>query len=68
MNYAAAQEHVPQSERNYHAIQERVRAEYHRFPFMHLPCILLKFILMESTKKLGFFQKNMVCRSISVCA
>jgi demethoxyubiquinone hydroxylase (CLK1/Coq7/Cat5 family) len=31
MNYAAAQEHLPQAERNNRIIQERVRAAYHRF-------------------------------------
>ena len=55
MNYAAAQEHVPRAERNNRVIQERVRAAYHRFPFTHLPRILVKYLVMESTKKLNFF-------------
>jgi hypothetical protein len=55
MNYASAQEHTPRAERNNRVIQERVRAGYHRFPFTHLPCILVKYLVMESTKKLNFF-------------
>jgi hypothetical protein len=54
MNYASAQEHVPRTERNNRVIQERVCAAYHRFPFTHLPRILVKFLVMESTKKLIF--------------
>jgi hypothetical protein len=55
MNYASAQEHVSPAERNNRVIQERVRAAYHRFPFMHLPRNLVKYLVMESAKKLNFF-------------
>jgi hypothetical protein len=55
MNYASAQEHVPRAERNNHVIQERVRAAYHQFPFTHLPCTLVKYLVMKSAKKLNFF-------------
>jgi hypothetical protein len=55
MNYVAAQDHVPRAERNNHVIQERVRAAYHRFPYKHLPRTLVKYLVMESTKKLNFF-------------
>jgi hypothetical protein len=55
MNYASAQEHVPRAERNNRVIQEQVRAAYHRFPFTYLPRILVKFLVMESTKKLICF-------------
>jgi hypothetical protein len=66
MNYAAAQEHVPRAERNNRVIQERVRSAYHRFPFTHLPRILVKFLVMESTKKLNFFpNKNGVSKYFS---
>jgi hypothetical protein len=66
MNYAAAQEHVPRAERNNRVIQERVRAAYHRLPFTHLPRILVKFLVMESTKKLNFFpNKNGVSKYFS---
>jgi hypothetical protein len=47
--------HVPRAERNNHVIQECVRAAYHRFPCTHLPRTLVKFLVMESTKKLNFF-------------
>ena len=54
MNYAATQEHVLRAERNNRVIQERVRAAYHRFPFTHLLRILVKYLVLESTKKLIF--------------
>jgi hypothetical protein len=66
MNYAAAQEHVPRAERNNRVIQERVRAAYHRFPFTHLPRVLVKYLVLESTKKLNFFpNKNGVSKYFS---
>jgi hypothetical protein len=55
MNYVSAEEHVARAERNNRVIQERVRAAYHRFPYTHLPCILVKYLVIESTKKLNFF-------------
>jgi hypothetical protein len=55
MNYASAQEHVPRAERNNRVIQEQVRAAYHRFPYTHLPRTLVKYLVMESAKKLNFF-------------
>jgi hypothetical protein len=66
VNYAAAQEHVPKAERNNRTIQERVRATYHRLPYDHLPRILVKYLVMESTKKLNFFpNKNGVSKYFS---
>jgi hypothetical protein len=66
MNYAAAQEHVPRAEQRNRVIQERVKAAYHRFPFTHLPRILVKYLVMESTKKLNFFpNKNGVSQYFS---
>ncbi len=55
MNYASAQEHVPRAERNNRTIKERVRSTYHRLPYDHLPRIMVKYLVMESTKKLNFF-------------
>jgi hypothetical protein len=37
MHYAAAQEHVPEAERNNRVIKEQFRAVYHRLPYTHLP-------------------------------
>ena len=54
MKYAEAQEYVPQAEKN-RVIQELVQAAYYRSPFTHLPHILVKYLVMESTKKLNFF-------------
>ena len=54
-NYASAQEHVPQAERNNRVIKERVRAAYHYSPFKKLPRKVLKYLVMECTRKLNFF-------------
>ena len=63
VNYASAQEHVPRAERNNRTIKERVCATYHRLPCDHLPQILVKYLVMESTKKLNFFpNKNGVSK------
>ena len=58
INYAALQEYVPRYEQNNCVIQERVQAAYHRFPYTHLPHILVKYIIMESTKKLNLSPKK----------
>jgi hypothetical protein len=36
-------------------IQERVRATYNQLPFHHLPRIMVKYLVIEATKKLNFF-------------
>ena len=53
MNYVVAQEPVLQAEQNIRAIQECVWAAYHRFRFTYLPPILVKYLVMGSTKKLN---------------
>ena len=55
MNYANAQEHVPEAERNNRVIKERIRSVYHRLPFQAIPKIMLKILAMECTNKLNFF-------------
>jgi hypothetical protein len=55
MNYANAQEHVPEIERSIRVIKERFRATFHRLPFLKLPAVMVKILAMESTKKLNFF-------------
>ena len=55
MNYTAAQEHVPEAERNHRTIQERFRAHYYRLPFKTIPKIMIKYLVMEVTKKINFF-------------
>ena len=55
MNYASAQEHVPEAERNNRVIKERVRAAYHRLPYQSIPKVMIKVLAMESTNKLNFF-------------
>ena len=51
MNYASAQEHVPEAERNNRTIKERFRAHYQRLPFHAIPKIMIKALVMECTKK-----------------
>jgi hypothetical protein len=55
MNYASAQEHVPEIERSIRVIKERFCASFYRLPFTQLPAIMIKILAMESTKKLNFF-------------
>jgi hypothetical protein len=64
VNYATAlQEHVPRAERNNRTIQERVRAAYHRLPYDDLPRHLVKYLVMESARKLNYFpNKNGVSK------
>jgi len=50
MNYANAQEHVPEAERNNCVIKERFRAVFHRLPFSKLPATMVKVLAMESAK------------------
>ena len=54
-NYANSQDHVPRAERNNHTIQERVRAACYQLPFHHLPCILVKYLVVDATKRLNYF-------------
>ena len=55
MNYANAQEHVPEVEQNNRFLKERIRATYHRLPYVHLPRILVKYLVLEVSKKANFF-------------
>jgi hypothetical protein len=49
MNYAMANEHVPQIERNNRTIQERIRATYHNLPFAMIPKVMIRYLAMTST-------------------
>jgi hypothetical protein len=55
MHYAAAQEHVPEAERNNWVIKEQFRAVYHGLPYTHLPRILVKYLTYESARKPNIF-------------
>ena len=55
MNYSNPKEHVPEAERNNRVIKERVRATYHRLPYVHLPRALVKALVMEAARKLNMF-------------
>ncbi|KAI2506113.1 Reverse transcriptase (RNA-dependent DNA polymerase) [Fragilaria crotonensis] len=66
MNFANAQEHVPEAERNNRVIKERVRATYHRLPYRQLTKTMVKMLVSESAKKLNFFpSKNGVSKFYS---
>jgi hypothetical protein len=55
MNYATANEHVPQAERNNRTIQERIRATYHNLPFAMIPKVMIRYLTITSTEKLNYF-------------
>ena len=55
VNYASLQEHVPEAKHNNRVIKERVHTTYHRLPYNRLPCIMVKVLVNDSTKKLNFF-------------
>ena len=54
-NHTNSSNHIPQAERNNYTIQERIRAAYHQLPFYHLPCILVKYLVVDATKRLNYF-------------
>ena len=60
-NYASAQEHIPEAERNHRVIKERVRACFHNAPFKLLPRVAVKYLVTESTAKLNFFPAKGGC-------
>ena len=55
MNYAAAQEHAPEAERNHRTIKERFRAHFQRMPYKNIPKVMIKYLVMDVTKKLNYF-------------
>jgi hypothetical protein len=42
MSFTAAQEHVPEADRNNQVIRERVCATYHRLPHRSLTTLMIK--------------------------
>jgi hypothetical protein len=54
-NYATAQEHVPEAERNIRVIKERFRANFHRLPFLKLPRVMIKMLATICAEKLNYF-------------
>lgn len=53
MDYITVQEHIPKAEQYKRVIKEHVRATYHRLPFTHLPLLLVKYVVLESTTKVN---------------
>ena len=55
LNITAANEHVPQVERQIRVIKERVRAIRHSLPFQYLPVLMLVELTYFSTMWLNAF-------------
>jgi hypothetical protein len=55
MHYTAAQEHVPEAERNTRVIKEQFRMVYHQLPYNHLPRILVKYLTYKSARMPNIF-------------
>ena len=55
MNYAPAQEHVPEAERNIRTIAERIRAIFHQLPYNKLPKVMLQYLTLICTRQLNYF-------------
>jgi hypothetical protein len=58
VNYTTTNEHVPRAERNNRTVRERVRAAYHRLLYDDLPSTMVKYLVMESAKRLNYFPNN----------
>ena len=54
-NQAAAKEHVAEIERAIRTIKERIRSVYHSLPFENLTKTMIKYLVMESARKLNYF-------------
>jgi len=66
MNYASADKHVPCAERNNRTIKKRVRTIYHRLPYEHLTRTMVKYLVMEATRKINFaLNKNGISKYYS---
>ena len=65
-NFASAQEHVPEAERNNRTIKERVRSQYYALPYRTLCKKMIIALVMESAAKLNWFPpKNGVSQAYS---
>ena len=54
MNYATANEHVPEAERNNRVIKERIRAEYNALPYSKIPKLMIIKLAETVTDKLNW--------------
>ena len=55
MNFANAQDHVPEAERNNRTIKERIRAAYHRLPYKAITRIMIRYLGMTQCQQLNLF-------------
>ena len=58
LHIVAAQEHVPEAERNHKVMKERIRATYHQLPFDALPRVVMQVLVAEVASKLNYFPSN----------
>ena len=65
LNFAHAQEHVPEAECNIQVIKEHVQAAFHCQPFQAIPAIMKKCLAMEATCKLIFFHPRVESHNIT---
>ena len=63
-NYASAEEHVPEAERNNRSIKERFRSVVHSTPFTALPKVVIKIIMTEVAAKLNYFPVKAGCSEV----
>jgi len=64
MNYAMAQEHVPEAERNNRTIKERFRSHFQRLLYKNIPKVMIKALVMEATKEIELLSTTR--RSITI--
>ncbi len=55
VHYTNKDEHVPEIENCNKVIKERVRSDYHRLPYKHLPLVMLEILVMQSASNLNLF-------------
>ena len=55
MNYASANEHVPEIERSNRVLKERCRAVFHHLPYKAIPRSMIRALVEESAEKLNYF-------------
>ena len=66
VNYCAADEHVPEAERNNRVIQERFRIQYNRWVFKVVPRIMIRHVAMRVTRDINIFpNKNGIVNEFS---
>ena len=55
LHFSAAQEHVPEAERNIRTVKETIRSVIASIPYAYLLNIMTKMLVIEATNRLNFF-------------